>query len=101
MTPITSLRNQVAAMAMDINSPIAPIIEPHIQILAPHTEPHTPPQIGVSLILLRILCQSSIHVHAPARASILSYWIVVGRTNFYAASLNQVGVTYPGQPPPQ
>ena len=78
-------------MGMDINSPIALIIEPHIQIPSPHTETHTPPPTGVFLILMHIRCPSSIHAHAPTRPSILSYWIVVARNNFSAACLNQVG----------
>jgi hypothetical protein len=39
---------------------------------------------------MHILCQSSIHVHALSRPSILFYWSLVTRTNFYEA---QVGVT--------
>jgi len=55
-------------------------------MLTPPTETHTPPRVGVFLILLPILCPSSIHVHAPARASILSYWIKVISANFYGKS---------------
>lgn len=84
------MRNRAVSIAMPISFSFAPTIEnpiPPIQISTPGT------QLFGILIRMPILCPSSIHVHAPPRASILSYWMNIVSNNFYAAFLNQVGVT--------
>jgi hypothetical protein len=84
---------------------IALIIKRHIQILTPHTAPHTHPRTGVSLlpiefiIILTLLPINTLlfpfqglPAHAPPRLPIISYWMIIVSNNFCAAYLNQLGV---------